>query len=67
MEILKERHFFIKTSKCDFMKKELEYLGHIILGESLKVDQMKIEAIVDWLLPKDVSALRGFLCLTGYY
>ncbi|KAF5475241.1 hypothetical protein F2P56_007070, partial [Juglans regia] len=67
MKILEEHHFFIKASKCAFMEKELEYLGHFISGEGVKVDQRKIEAMVDWPLPSDVSALRGFLGLTGYY
>ncbi|XP_040987625.1 uncharacterized protein LOC121235342 [Juglans microcarpa x Juglans regia] len=67
MKILEEHHFFIKASKCTFMEKEHEYLGHFISGEGVKVDQRKIEVMVDWPLPMDVSALRGFLGLTGYY
>ncbi|XP_042980015.1 uncharacterized protein LOC122310203 [Carya illinoinensis] len=67
MGILEEHHFFIKAFKCAFMEKELEYLGHFISGEGVKVDQRKIEAMVDWPLPHDISALRGFLGLTGYY
>ncbi|XP_042984723.1 uncharacterized protein LOC122313630 [Carya illinoinensis] len=67
MKILEEHHFFIKASKCAFMKKKLEYLGHFISGEGVKVDQRKIEAMVDWPLLNDISALRGFLGLTVYY
>ncbi|XP_042948527.1 uncharacterized protein LOC122281239 [Carya illinoinensis] len=67
MKILEEHHFFIKASKCAFMENELEYLGHFISGEGVKVDQRKIEAMVDWSLPNDISTLRGFLGLTGYY
>ena len=65
--VLEQHHFFIKMSKCDFVQGELEYLGHIISGNGVKVDARKIEAMVDWPLPNDVSALRGFLGLTGYY
>ncbi|XP_042942850.1 uncharacterized mitochondrial protein AtMg00860-like [Carya illinoinensis] len=67
MRILEDYHFFIKVSKCTYIEKELEYLGHFISGEGVKVDQRKIEAMVNWPLPKDESALRGFLCLTRYY
>ncbi|KAK0595099.1 hypothetical protein LWI29_003584 [Acer saccharum] len=65
--ILEQHLFFIKMSKCDFVQEELQYLGHIISSAGVKVDPRKIEAMVDWPLPKDVSTLRGFLGLTGYY
>ena len=58
---------FIKVSKSIFVQEELEYLGHIISVKGVQLDQRKIEAMVDWPLPKDVSALRGFTGLTGYY
>lgn len=33
----------------------------------MKVDERKIEVMVDWPLPKDVLALRRFLGLIDYY
>lgn len=41
-------------SKCEFVQGELEYLGHIISGDGVKVDARKIKAMVDWPLPKVV-------------
>ncbi|XP_038982115.1 uncharacterized protein LOC120110620 [Phoenix dactylifera] len=67
LSILEEHNFYIKPSKCAFMQEELEYLGHIVSGQGVMVDPRKIEAMTDWPLPKDISALRGFLGLTGYY
>eukprot|EP01018_Ginkgo_biloba_P009803 Gb_07721 [translate_table: standard] len=42
LQILEDNHLFAKRSKCEFGKGELEYLGHIISGEGVKVDPKKI-------------------------
>jgi hypothetical protein len=34
---------------------ELLYLGHIISAKGLQVNQEKIRAILDWLMPKNVT------------
>ena len=67
LEILKQQQFFLKASKCAFGKQELEYLGHIVSHQGVKVDSKKIEAMVAWPRPANISELRGFLGLTGYY
>lgn len=65
--ILQQQQLFVKHKKCQFGKMELEYLGHIISGAGVKVDQSKIQAMIDWPSPTTITALRGFLGLTGYY
>ncbi|KAH9724161.1 hypothetical protein KPL70_007389 [Citrus sinensis] len=67
LEILKKHSFFVKANKCDFGKHELEYLGHIVTNQGVKVDGKKIEAMVAWPQPTNTTELRGFLGLTGYY
>lgn len=66
-QILQEQSLFVKLKKCEFGKSELEYLGHIISGERVKVDQAKIKAMLDWPAQTTITELRGFLGLTGYY
>jgi len=67
LQFLEDNHLFAKRSKCEFGKGELEYLGHIISGEGVKVDPKKIYSTLDWLVPKSITSLRGFLGLTRYY
>jgi hypothetical protein len=42
-------------------------LGHIITNHGVKVDTSKVEAMVAWLHPTNISTLCGFLGLIGYY
>ena len=42
-------------------------MGHIVYHEGVKVDPNKIKAMMDWMIPKTLKSLRGFLGLTGYY
>ena len=46
--------------------KELEYLGHIVGHDRVRVDSKNIQAMQDWTQPKTLKSLRGFLGLTGY-
>ena len=42
-------------------------MGHIISVEGVAANPKKIEDMNDWPTPKDLTSLRGFLGLTGYY
>jgi hypothetical protein len=47
--------------------KEVNFLGHRITQEGLKMDDHKVKVIVDWEPPKSILALRSFLELASYY
>jgi hypothetical protein len=42
-------------------------LGHIISKEGITVDPENIEAIKGWLAPRNVTEVRSFMGLIGYY
>lgn len=67
LELLRQHQFYIKLSKCAFGQQQVEYLGHIVSGAGVQVDQGKIKVMLEWPKPTNVSDLRGFLGLTGYY
>ena len=42
-------------------------MGHIISKEGISVDPEKIEAIMNWPTPRNVTDVRYFMGLAGYY
>ncbi|KAA3484278.1 DNA/RNA polymerases superfamily protein [Gossypium australe] len=53
----------LKELKAQLQK----FLGHIVPGDGIRVDPSKISAIVEWKPPRNVSEVRSFLGLAGYY
>jgi hypothetical protein len=67
LQVLREHQIYAKFNKCDFYKNEIEYLGHVISAEGVKIDPEKIKAIMDWPTLRNVIELRSFMGLAGYY
>jgi hypothetical protein len=47
LKLFEEKKLYAKTSKCDFGVQELEYLGHIVSHEGVKVDPNKNKAMME--------------------
>ena len=67
MQTLREKQLFAKLSKCDFWLKEVSFLGHVVSEKGIRVYLTKIEAIVSWKPPRNVTEVRSFLGLARYY
>ncbi|KAK8647250.1 hypothetical protein V6N13_120998 [Hibiscus sabdariffa] len=67
LQALRDHRLYAKLSKCEFWLKKVTFLGHVVSAEGIQVDPSKIEAIVSWKQPKNVSEIRSFLGLAGYY
>ena len=67
LQELRDYQLFAKFSKCNFFKDEIQYLGHVVTKVGILVDPEKIKAIEDWPVPKDVTDVRSFMGITGYY
>ena len=53
--------------KCSFLKKHIQYLGHIVSGEGIKPVPEKLSAIQQIPHPYTPKEVKQFLGLVGYY
>ena len=67
LEKLRQNQLYAKFSKCEFWLEEITFLGHVLTAEGVTVDPAKIEAVKEWEQPHNVSDIRSFLRLVGYY
>ena len=67
IQTLREKKLYVKLRKCDFWLKEVSFLSHIMIAKGIKVDPAKIEAVVNWKLPRSVTEVRSFLGIAEYY
>ena len=58
---LQEHNLKLKPSKCEFLKSEITYLGHIVSIEGIRTDPEKTEAIKSWPIPRTMKDVRLFL------
>src|ERR1700730_13569835 len=66
-DLLKQNKLYVKMSKCEFFKHEVQFLGHIVGKGSVKMCPDKLDAIRTWPAPTNVHELRSFLGMCGYY
>lgn len=66
-ELLFQAGAKINWEKSDFLKPYLVYLGYIVGQGELRASPTKIEPIVEFPPPKNVSQLRTFLGMAGHY
>jgi hypothetical protein len=64
---LREVNLKFNPSKCCFAAKSITFLGHVVSREGIQPDLGKVEAVLHFPTPKNVTSVRSFLGLTGYY
>ena len=64
---LKEFNLKVKPSKCEFLRKEVIYLGHKISENGAQPDESKLDAVRKFPTPKTAKDIKSFLGLAGYY
>src|ERR1700712_582207 len=58
---LRKHNFKLRLDKCEFLRKEVDYLGHVITTEGIKPNPNKVACISNYKLPSKKKQLKGFL------
>ena len=57
----------LKTEKCEFRQTQVQYLGHVIDSQGLRLSESKLTAIREAPEPSNVTQLKAYLGLLNYY
>ena len=63
---LAKHKLYVKRSKCEWAKSEVEFCGHIIGRDGLKISPRKLQVLKDWPEPRNHKEVQSFLGLTNY-
>lgn len=64
---LRDAGLTINMGKCQFFRKQLKYLGHVVDEYGLRTDPDKVKSIVDFPTPVCRKDVKRFLGTASYY
>jgi len=57
----------VSPEKCVWKTQEVEFLGYIIGREGIKMSQEKVEAVLEWKTPRNLTEVQSFLGFANFY
>ena len=67
LERIKKLGLKLEPTKCEYLRPELKYLGHLITADGVKPNPVKIKAVKERKKLTNVKQVQSFLGLAGYY
>ena len=67
LERLRQANFKLKPTKCELMKREVSFLGHIVSNQGVRPNVDNVLKVQQWPEPENVTEIRQFLGLASYY
>ena len=59
--------YFAHPGKCQFLRDEVNFLGHVVNRAGVSMQQHKVQAVHSWPVLQTVKDVRAFLGLAGFY
>jgi len=67
LEVLVEHKLFLHPEKCEFHRKQIEYLGLVISENKVKMDLVKVARVRDWPIPENRTDMQAFIGFVNFY
>jgi hypothetical protein len=67
LERLPKWKLYVKPSKCEWMQRSVEFLGHTVSGKGREVTHGTAAALQNWPEPQSVSDVRRLLGTFGFW
>jgi hypothetical protein len=67
LDVLRKDKLYANIVKCTFCTYQVVLLGFVVSGQGIRVDESKVKAIKEWPTPTNVSQVRSFHGLAGFY
>ena len=67
LDRLEQANICLKLPKCTFCADTVEYLSHVVSDKGVLPNPKKVERLQNMTPPVNVSEVRSFLGLAGYY
>jgi len=67
LEVLAKHKLFLHLEKCEFHRKDIEYLGLVILENKVAMDPVKVAGVRDWPTPENWTDVQAFIGFVNFY
>jgi len=67
LEILAEHKLFLRPEKCEFHRKQIEYLGLVISENKVAIDPVKVARVHEWSIPENRTNVQAFIGFVNFY
>jgi glutaredoxin-related protein len=67
LQKLRKHRLYAKFSKCAFWLEKVSFLCQILSKDGVAVDPSKVQDVLEWKQPRNVTDIQSFLGLMGYY
>ena len=67
LKVLSEAGMILNIEKCKFFKSEVKFLGHIVSEDGIRPDPAKIQKILEWPTPRNITEVRSFTNFARFF